>query len=77
MKKALYKSIMSFIIIGTTIINPYYTGYPLIVSSNAITAQATIQSDVIRWRYKLVKGKKYKRLYNYTTHTWIGEWIPI
>ena len=24
---------------------------------------------------KIENGKKYKRLYNYTTQTWVGDWI--
>ena len=34
-------------------------------------------SDDIRWRFATISGKKYKRLYNYTTQTWIGDWIPV
>lgn len=29
----------------------------------------------INWRYKTVKGVKYKRLYNIATSEWIGDWI--
>lgn len=32
-------------------------------------------SDIIEWRYKIEDGKAYKRLYNYSTASWIGEWI--
>lgn len=32
-------------------------------------------SDDIRWRYKTENGKTYMRLYNYTTQTWVGDWI--
>lgn len=34
-------------------------------------------SDRIEWRLKKMNGQYYKRLYNYTTGTWIGDWIPI
>lgn len=27
------------------------------------------------WRYKFENGKKYKRLYNYNTKKWVGDWI--
>mgnify|MGYP001017625028 CR=1 FL=1 len=33
-------------------------------------------ADIIDWRYKLVDGKLYKRLYNYSKQEWIGEWEP-
>lgn len=44
----------------------------------AAMPEPTVQpmADDIRWRYKNSKGKLYKRLYNYTKRTWIGDWIP-
>jgi len=35
------------------------------------------RSDIIDWRYKTENGKMYKRLYNFTTYEWIGEWILV
>lgn len=35
------------------------------------------QSDDIRWRYKAINGKMYKRQYNYSTDKWIGNWILV
>lgn len=32
-------------------------------------------SDDIRWKFKTVDGKTYKRLYNYSKNKWIGDWI--
>ena len=35
-------------------------------------------SDDIRWVYfTATNGKKYKRLFNYSTNEWIGDWIPV
>lgn len=31
-------------------------------------------SDIIQYRYKEENGKLYRRLFNYTTNNWIGEW---
>lgn len=28
----------------------------------------------VGWKYKRVKGKIYRRLYDYSSGTWIGEW---
>lgn len=46
-----------------------------------LTVQAAIPtetvapcSDYIQYRYKEVNGKLYRRLYNYTTANWIGNW---
>lgn len=29
------------------------------------------------WRYKVIDGKLYKRLFNYTTKEWIGDWVLV
>lgn len=49
------------------------------VFSQAANAPDSVspKSDVIGWKYKKVNGKRYKRLYNYTTKTWIGNWILV
>lgn len=33
-----------------------------------------IQRDIIEWRWKVVDGSVYRRLYNYSAGKWIGEW---
>lgn len=51
-----------------------------------ITAQAAAHdpasvampySDNIGYRYLRFQTRLYKRLYNYTTNTWIGDWIYV
>lgn len=39
-------------------------------------AEAQPRADEIRWKYSVINGKLHKRLYNYSTRTWIGNWIP-
>lgn len=35
-------------------------------------------ADSIEWIYYTAEdGKKYKRLYNFSTREWIGEWIYV
>lgn len=51
----------------------------------AIPAQAALpggesvaepQRDIVEYRYFIFDGNKvYKRLYNYSTGNWVGEWI--
>ena len=40
---------------------------------------ATIQpyKDDIQWRFKVENNKLYKRLYNYSTISWVGDWIYV
>lgn len=41
------------------------------------TTEVEVRADKIIWRYKVINGKLYKRLYNATNDTWIGNWIPV
>lgn len=47
------------------------------VSSNTATEASIARSDDIRWVIKTENGKTYKRLYNFSTGEWIGDWILI
>jgi hypothetical protein len=65
---------------GTLFVMLCMLSIPTICSIPATTVSAsTIQpmSDCIEWRYKFVNGKTYKRLFNYTTNSWIGDWILV
>ena len=41
------------------------------------TGMVSPLSHVITWQYKIEGSKIYKRLYNSTTQTWIGDWIYV
>lgn len=45
----------------------------------ARSAESSIapRSNSLIWIYKSENGKRYKRLYNASTRTWIGDWIYI
>ncbi len=34
-------------------------------------------SDKIEWRFKIENNKLYKRLFNYSTADWVGDWIYV
>ena len=34
------------------------------------------RAEILGWRYKIVDGKLYKRLFNYTSQQWVGSWKP-
>ena len=38
---------------------------------------STLNKECIEYRYKIENGKLYKRLYDYTTCNWIGDWIYV
>uniref|UniRef100_UPI004056E14D hypothetical protein n=1 Tax=Acetatifactor sp. TaxID=1872090 RepID=UPI004056E14D len=47
--------------------------------AEAATEESTVApcADAIQWRYKEENGKLYKRLFNYTTGSWVGDWIYV
>lgn len=49
-----------------------------IETCNSVLAQQNkneSRADIYEWRYKIVNGKMYKRLYNCTRNEWVGDWI--
>lgn len=46
-----------------------YTG-----AEKSSTTEVITYSQEIDYRYKVEDGKLYRRLYNYYTQQWIGEW---
>jgi hypothetical protein len=52
-----------------------YTGAEKVFTTESITYSAySPYSQEIDYRYKVENGKLYRRLYNYYTQQWIGEW---
>ena len=39
-----------------------------------VTQDAHLMKPAITYRYKSINGHVYRRLYNYTTQEWVGEW---
>ena len=48
----------------------------LTVEAAAPSTEDTVSpnADAISYRYKEVDGKLYRRLFNYTTNEWVGDW---
>ena len=36
----------------------------------------TTRASNTEWRYKMIDGKLYKRLYDTTNEKWLTDWIP-
>ena len=43
----------------------------------ALVQEIRPMADKFEWKYKIINGKRYKRLYNVTKHSWVGDWIPV
>lgn len=64
-------SIMLVLCVPT--ISATFNSNPSVISDSSSDAR----SENIGWKYKVENGKLYKRLYNYTNRTWIGDWILV
>ncbi len=47
------------------------------LQAKAEAAATALRAPVIGWRYQTIDGVLYRRLFNYTTQEWIGEWEPV
>lgn len=64
-------SLISIPTAASTILEPVI---PAIISEKESIAPC---ADSLEWQYKIENGKLYKRLYNNTTQTWVGDWIYV
>lgn len=44
-------------------------------ADEAVSA-VTARKAITEWRYKVINGKLYKRLYDTTHEKWLTDWIP-
>lgn len=74
------KNIMAFILLTVLImssitnVSQAYSYEKIGISDSSIISPL---ADILEWRYKVDNGKLYKRLYNATEDTWIGQWILV
>jgi hypothetical protein len=66
-------SLSLFLNVGTTVNASYQEP---IIEAQAEEGIAP-HSDIIDWRFTMINGKLYKRLYNYSTGEWVGPWILV
>lgn len=77
MKRKISSVLISLVAMGTmTITTP---AMPIIATQqgSGMYEMTTIEprTDIKEWRYKVIDGNLYKRLYNYTRNRWEGDWI--
>lgn len=69
LKKLLIMLSFSFLLMTLTL--PLY---PMESFSHIIHQNQRI--DNFEWRYKVIDGKLYRRLFNVTAQKWAGDWEP-
>lgn len=40
------------------------------------TSDITARKAITEWRYKVINGKLYRRLYDTTHEKWLTDWLP-
>ena len=80
MKRMIYICALSISICCVSLIDMSITSQAAPIMSTSVSkSDLKIQprAEIFEWRYKVVDGKLYKRLYNCTRHKWAGEWIQV
>lgn len=52
-----------------------FSGTTIYANDIGMNETSITRADYIDWRYKVINGILYKRLYNYSKDEWIGDWI--
>lgn len=73
MRKLILLTVSLLVLIGSVSVNTSI----IHASTDIPTHEISDRKAIIKWRYKNIDGKLYKRKYNYTTQKWIGSWEPV
>lgn len=76
MKKTKKQLLVAFAVAIGILCIPF-PAYAQTTASAAYTIEDTQiapRKDQLEWRFKVVDGKLYRRLYNTTSQKWVGEW---
>ncbi len=76
MKKRI-KTIIYTLIVCSTIMTAIPSVMPMAAQQQGRVVASNVEprTDIKEWRYKVINGNLYKRLYNYTRNRWEGDWI--
>lgn len=77
MKKKISIFMCMFALLGVvTISSPAMALQPTVIGADQSEAMGSQpRTDIKEWRYKVMNGNLYKRLYNYSTGHWETDWI--
>lgn len=49
----------------------------IIAPHTASDTDISVCADFLEWHYKVEDGKIYRRLYNASTASWVGDWVYV
>ena len=70
----------TMLVMGMTVLSaPFASAQEMTVAPVAEVSQGEVQprTDIKEWRFKVINGHLYKRLYNCSTGNWETDWILI
>ena len=80
MKKALYAllicSTLAVALPSLSVSSLAAPAEPVADTSVETTPDVLARQPITEWRYKVINGKLYKRLYDTTNEKWLTDWIP-
>lgn len=71
--------VVPFMVAGTCNMTSHACEAVVVEDQDLLAENGVARSPIIEYRYKIVDGELYRRLYNYSDGYWIGdwEWVPI
>lgn len=72
--------VIPFMIAGTCGITSQACEVEVMEADNDVLVENGVaRSPIIEYRYKIIDGELYRRLYNYSDGYWIGDWelVPL
>lgn len=71
--------VIPFMVAGTCNMASHACEVEVVEDQETSVERGVARSPIIEYRYKIVDGELYRRLYNYSDGYWIGdwEWVPI
>ncbi len=84
-KKALKRNIVlgalamvvPFMVAGTCSMSSYACEVEVVEDRDTLAESGVARSPIIEYRYKIIDGELYRRLFNYSDECWIGEWEKV
>lgn len=72
--------VIPFMAASTYSVSSYACEIEVVEENNdVLTENGVARSPIIEYRYKIIDGELYRRLFNYSDGYWIGDWelVPI
>lgn len=72
--------VIPFMVAGTCSIDSQAREMEIVESDKeALVERGVERSPIIEYRYKIIDGELYRRLFNYSDGYWIGDWelVPL